>query len=191
MLNLTTIAAAVLLLLTIAAGSQAVGQYTPFGGGKSRWHDGFERFDYVMDEQTLAITPFRLRKVRSLPFATRPRGSGAAWWSRPQSRRRATHGPGRATGARWGAPKMPAKLPGAIEMQMSSSSFRPPRSTSILDSSICIPPTPSWVLSESPANRYVGPDPKRTTSPCRTRALRIGASFTCVPCVVSKSSNQV
>ncbi len=30
-----------------------------FDGGKSAWHDGFERFDYVMDEATLVITPFQ------------------------------------------------------------------------------------------------------------------------------------
>ena len=29
-----------------------------FDGGKTVWHDGFARYDYVMDEQTLAITPF-------------------------------------------------------------------------------------------------------------------------------------
>ncbi len=29
----------------------------PFDGGKSQWH-GFDRYDFVMDEQTLAITPF-------------------------------------------------------------------------------------------------------------------------------------
>ncbi len=34
------------------------GDYLPFDGGKSVWHDGFERFDYAMDEATLAITPF-------------------------------------------------------------------------------------------------------------------------------------
>ena len=25
----------------------------------SAWHDGFARYDFVMDEQTLAITPFK------------------------------------------------------------------------------------------------------------------------------------
>src|ERR1700738_1602076 len=29
-----------------------------FDGGKSTWHDGFVRYDFVMDDQTLAITPF-------------------------------------------------------------------------------------------------------------------------------------
>ena len=32
--------------------------YVPFEGEKSAWHDGFDRYDYVMDEATLAIKPF-------------------------------------------------------------------------------------------------------------------------------------
>src|SRR6476660_9613331 len=31
----------------------------PFDGEKSTWHDGFNRYDYLMDESTLAITPFK------------------------------------------------------------------------------------------------------------------------------------
>ncbi len=33
-------------------------EYMAFAGEKSAWHDGFARYDFVMDEQTLAITPF-------------------------------------------------------------------------------------------------------------------------------------
>ena len=29
-----------------------------FDGGKSAWHDGFVRYDFSMDDETLAITPF-------------------------------------------------------------------------------------------------------------------------------------
>src|SRR4051812_18613077 len=29
-----------------------------FEGEKTTWHEGFDRFDYVLDEATLAITPF-------------------------------------------------------------------------------------------------------------------------------------
>ena len=29
-----------------------------FDGGKSTWHDGFVRYDFTMDDETLAITPF-------------------------------------------------------------------------------------------------------------------------------------
>ena len=33
--------------------------YTPFDGEKTSWHDGFDRYDFVMDEETLAIAPFK------------------------------------------------------------------------------------------------------------------------------------
>jgi hypothetical protein len=38
---------------------KAADGYTPFDGEKSGWHDGFDRFDFVMDEKTLAVTPFK------------------------------------------------------------------------------------------------------------------------------------
>ena len=39
--------------------ARAAETYVPFTGEKSLWHDGFDRYDYVMDEATLAITPFK------------------------------------------------------------------------------------------------------------------------------------
>jgi pimeloyl-ACP methyl ester carboxylesterase len=33
--------------------------YVPFEGERSTWHDGFSRYDYVMDGDTLAIRPFQ------------------------------------------------------------------------------------------------------------------------------------
>src|SRR6266478_5667347 len=33
--------------------------YVPFDGEKNSWHDGFDRYDFVMDRATLAITPFK------------------------------------------------------------------------------------------------------------------------------------
>ncbi len=33
--------------------------YVPFAGEKSAWHDDFDRYDFVIDETTLAITPFK------------------------------------------------------------------------------------------------------------------------------------
>ena len=46
---------AVVLVLgpNVAAGAKA---YAPFEGEKTSWH-GFDRYDFLMDEQTLAITP--------------------------------------------------------------------------------------------------------------------------------------
>ena len=31
----------------------------PFEGEKTTWHDGFDRYDYLMDEASFAITPFK------------------------------------------------------------------------------------------------------------------------------------
>jgi pimeloyl-ACP methyl ester carboxylesterase len=39
--------------------AQAADYYVPFDGEKSAWHDGFDRYDFVMDEETLAIKPFK------------------------------------------------------------------------------------------------------------------------------------
>src|SRR5580700_7764544 len=42
----------------ISAAASSSPPYAPFDGEKSAWHDGFDRYDFVMDEQTLVITPF-------------------------------------------------------------------------------------------------------------------------------------
>src|SRR5437868_10817466 len=48
-----------LCVMTIGrAASGAEERYVPFEGSKSAWHDGFERYDFVMDGKTMAITPF-------------------------------------------------------------------------------------------------------------------------------------
>jgi len=67
-----------------------------FDGGKSTWHDGFVRYDFVMDGQTLAITPFTRPEKEGLLWALRPRVSGAASWSFPTSRLPAIPGRGKA-----------------------------------------------------------------------------------------------
>ena len=41
------------------APAQAAGDHGPFAGQKSSWHDGFDRYDYLMDEETLDIQPFQ------------------------------------------------------------------------------------------------------------------------------------
>jgi lysophospholipase L1-like esterase len=43
-------------------------------GGKSVWHDGFVRYDYVMDEQTLAITPFTAPEGERFGVKDPPKG---------------------------------------------------------------------------------------------------------------------
>src|SRR5262245_58406705 len=39
--------------------AQAAASYTSFDGEKTTWHDGFDRYDYLMDETSFAITPFK------------------------------------------------------------------------------------------------------------------------------------
>ncbi len=51
--------AATLFAAPAAPTTPASPALVPFTGEKSAWRDGFERFDFVMDEATLAITPFK------------------------------------------------------------------------------------------------------------------------------------
>ena len=46
----------------------------PFEGEKTAWHDGFDRFDYVMDDETLAITPFK--RAADERFGVKPPAKG-------------------------------------------------------------------------------------------------------------------
>jgi pimeloyl-ACP methyl ester carboxylesterase len=50
--------AALISLLLLCAASHAAELVKPFDGKPTQWHDGFARYDFVMDEQTLTITPF-------------------------------------------------------------------------------------------------------------------------------------
>ena len=36
----------------------AADEARPFSGAKSAWREGFDRFDYVIDERTLEIEPY-------------------------------------------------------------------------------------------------------------------------------------
>jgi len=51
------------LVVTVVLGSatktMAADAVVAFDGEKSTWHEGFVRYDFVMDEETLAITPFK------------------------------------------------------------------------------------------------------------------------------------
>jgi pimeloyl-ACP methyl ester carboxylesterase len=58
--TLELVAARILVCLCLAVGRAALAgeqKYAPFEGAKSAWHDGFERYDFVMDAKTMAITP--------------------------------------------------------------------------------------------------------------------------------------
>jgi pimeloyl-ACP methyl ester carboxylesterase len=62
--NLNRLFRHLLVLFAVAAfapahlRAQSSSGATAFEGERTVWHDGFARYDYVMDEQTLAITPF-------------------------------------------------------------------------------------------------------------------------------------
>ncbi|HZZ70966.1 MAG TPA: hypothetical protein VFE24_01860 [Pirellulales bacterium] len=43
----------------LSAASVAAADYVPFAGKESVWHEGYQRFDFVMDEKTLAISPWK------------------------------------------------------------------------------------------------------------------------------------
>jgi hypothetical protein len=42
-----------------ATPAEAANSYVPFDGEETTWHDGFDRYDYLMDETTFAIAPFK------------------------------------------------------------------------------------------------------------------------------------
>ena len=50
------LSAAVAVGTAIARGADG---YAPFEGEKTAWHDGFDRYDFLLDEASLEITPFR------------------------------------------------------------------------------------------------------------------------------------
>jgi len=49
-------AAALLAILLASQGVLAAGGYVPFDGPQTTWHEGFDRYDFVMDDATGAIT---------------------------------------------------------------------------------------------------------------------------------------
>src|ERR1700738_3888661 len=57
-------------------GEEPVSQqgYVPFEGEKSTWHDGFERYDFVMDGDTMAITPFKRPENENFGIGGPPAG---------------------------------------------------------------------------------------------------------------------
>ncbi len=45
-----------------------------FGGEKTAWHEGFDRYDFLMDEQTFALTPIRATAEEKLGASAEPKG---------------------------------------------------------------------------------------------------------------------
>ena len=67
-----------ILLLAASLGSfkcaAAADDPTPFEGEKSSWHDGFDRFDYLMDETTFDIQPFKRDEKENFGIKDPPQG---------------------------------------------------------------------------------------------------------------------
>jgi len=58
----------------------AANSYAAFEGEKTTWHDDFDRYDYLMDEASFAITPLSGQHQRSFRWAIRRKGSGGVLW---------------------------------------------------------------------------------------------------------------
>lgn len=56
---------------TLARGADT---YVPFEGEKTTWHDNFDRYDYLMDEASFAITPFKRPGSEGFAVGTPPKG---------------------------------------------------------------------------------------------------------------------
>ena len=54
--------------------AQAAENSVGFDGGKTMWHNGFDRYDFVMDEETLAITPFTAPAGEAFGVKDPPKG---------------------------------------------------------------------------------------------------------------------
>src|SRR5689334_20049487 len=54
--------------------ASAATTYVPFDGEKTVWHDNFDRYDYLMDETTFAITPFKRPDSEKFAVGNPPKG---------------------------------------------------------------------------------------------------------------------
>ena len=72
-----SVASFVAVLSTVFWNSSALGaanSYLAFDGEKTTWHDGFERYDYLMDETSLAIIPFKRPESEKFAVGNPPKG---------------------------------------------------------------------------------------------------------------------
>ena len=53
--------------------ARAADMYIPFEG-ETTWHDAFERYDYLMDEASFAITPFKPPDSEKFAVGSPPKG---------------------------------------------------------------------------------------------------------------------
>jgi pimeloyl-ACP methyl ester carboxylesterase len=60
--------------LSVPGSAAAADPYVPFEGEKSSWHDGFDRYDYLMDDESLDIQPFKPGEKENFGIADPPQG---------------------------------------------------------------------------------------------------------------------
>ena len=76
MFQATQMALAAMVCWSIGALAQGADEKElAFEGAKSVWHDGFARYDYVMDGETLAITPFERPADEKFNIGAPPKGA--------------------------------------------------------------------------------------------------------------------
>ena len=69
------------LLLIFLLGATTLSAQVPntgFSGEKTSWHEGFDRYDFLMDEQTFAITPIVATPEEKYGAKAAEKGEGAA-----------------------------------------------------------------------------------------------------------------
>jgi hypothetical protein len=54
--------------------ARAGNMYVPFDGEKTIWHDGFDRYDYLIDEASFAIIPFKRPDSEKFAVGNPPKG---------------------------------------------------------------------------------------------------------------------
>ncbi len=54
--------------------ARAADAYVPLEGEKASWHEGFDRYDYVMDEASFGITPFKRPDAENFAVGSPPKG---------------------------------------------------------------------------------------------------------------------
>ena len=63
-----------LFTMLVFVGALTAGEYKPFEGEKKAWHDRFDRYDFIMDEATLSIAPFKAPEGEKFGVADPPKG---------------------------------------------------------------------------------------------------------------------
>ena len=50
------------LMAQLVSGAITTSPYVPFEGEKTKWHDGFDRYDFMMDDDTFELKPFTAKE---------------------------------------------------------------------------------------------------------------------------------